>query len=249
MITVKNLFFDYPGKRALNDVSFTVHTNTVTGLVGPNGAGKTTLLRCLAALQDPSAGSITLEQDNIQYKVEDEPRKIHQLCSYLSDFFGLYDELTVKQCLTYIAWSKGCAKETIENKIKVAAQKLQLEDYLNTKTFKLSRGLRQRVAIAQSIVQEPKILFLDEPASGLDPEARYNLSQLLLELRSHGLTIMVSSHILSELEDYCTHMLVIDQGSILDHRALNTDPDAPKQNMQSVYLELMQRNTPHDPKS
>lgn len=248
MIIVEHLFFDYPGKKTLNDISFKIQTNTVTGLVGPNGSGKTTLLRCLAALQQPSSGHIILEEEGVRYQVEDEPRKIHQLCSYVSDFFGLYDELTVKQCLQYIAWSKGCLEHTIEQKIQLAVERLQLEKYLNVKASTLSRGLRQRVAIAQSIVQEPKILFLDEPASGLDPEARYHLSQLLLELRSHGLTIIVSSHILSELEDYCTHMLVIQSGKILDHRALAVETSN-DQNMQSVYLELMQRNTPNDPQS
>lgn len=240
MIIAKHLFFDYSGKRALNDVSFTLETNTITALVGPNGAGKTTLLRCLSALQETSSGEIIIEQDNIRYKVEDEPRKIHQLCSYLSDFFGLYEALTVKQCLTYIAWSKGCPEQMVETKVNLAAQRLNLSDYLNTKAFKLSRGLRQRLAIAQSIVQEPKLLFLDEPASGLDPEARYHLSELLLNLQKQGLTILVSSHILTELEHYCTHMLVIHQGKILDHRSLSGESD-----MQSIYLELM-RDTEND---
>ncbi len=249
MITVENLCFDYPGKRALNNISFTIPTNSITALVGPNGAGKTTLLRCVAALEDFTSGKIVIEQDTEKYKVEEEPRKIHKITSYLSDFFGLYEDLTVSQCLTYLAWSKGCPPHLVANQIEIAAQKLQLEAYLSIKASKLSRGLRQRLAIAQSIVQEPKILLLDEPASGLDPQARYDLSKLLLELQTHGLTILVSSHILSELEDYSTHMIVIDHGKILDHRPLIQDGSKPPQSMQSIYLELMQRNNTHDHQS
>ena len=242
MIIVEHLFFDYAGKRALNDVSFTIEPQTITALVGRNGAGKTTLLRCLVALQESTSGQITIEDEGQKYTVEDEPRKIHELCSYLSDFFGLYEELTVRQCLSYIAWSKKCPAHEVDNKIEIAAKRLDLTNYLDIKAFKLSRGLRQRLAIAQSIILEPKILFLDEPASGLDPEARYHLSQLLVELQKQGMTILVSSHILTELEDYCTHMLVIDQGQILDHRALDLESENSK-SMQSIYLELIQRNT------
>jgi len=242
MITVKELCFDYPGKRALHNVSFTIPTGSITALVGPNGAGKTTLLGCLAGLRDFSSGEIIITHNHIEYKVAEEPRKVHQLCGYLSDSFGLYDELTVKQCLRYMAWSRGCPEHLVENQIQITAHKLHLEEYLNKKAGTLSRGLAQRLAIAQTIIQEPKILFLDEPASGLDPQARYELSQLLLALQKHGLTIIVSSHILSELEDYCTHMLVLDKGHILGHCEITPEhklKDQNQKNMQALYLELI----------
>lgn len=249
MIIAEHLFFDYPGKRALNDISFKLEANTITALVGPNGAGKTTLLRCLAALQESSSGRILIEQDNVQYNVEDEPRKIHGLCSYLSDSFGVYEDLTVRQNLRYIAWSKGCPEKLVEEKIEIASKRLKLENYLETKAFKLSRGLRQRLAIAQSIVEPPKILLLDEPASGLDPQARYELSQLLLNLQQEGMTILVSSHILTELEDYCTHMLVIRNGKLLGNVALSGTGLNQNKNMQSLYLELMQKDEQNDTQS
>lgn len=214
-IIVNQLSYDYPGKRALDNVSFTIEDNTITALVGPNGAGKTTLMRTMAALTSPMKGSIKMDQ----WDVDTHPREVHNICSYLSDFFGLYDQLTVAQCLTFFALSHGLT-QNLKERVRFTAQQLQIEDQLQNKAGKLSRGLRQRLAIAQVIIHEPKILLLDEPAAGLDPSARHHLSELLRSLQKKGMTIIVSSHILSELEDYCTHMLVIDGGKLIKHCSL-----------------------------
>ncbi len=216
MINVKDLSFDYPGKRALNHVSFNITPNTITALVGPNGAGKTTLLRCLAALDTPMDGNIKMDG----WETDRYPRKVHEVCSYLSDFYGLYDELSVSQNLTYFAWSHHC-QGNISQLVEETAKRLQIWEYKDVAAGKLSRGLRQRLAIAQTIIHKPKILLLDEPASGLDPEARFNLSKLLMTLQKEGMTIVVSSHILSELEDYSTHMIVLDNGELVKQCALS----------------------------
>ncbi len=216
MIQIDDLCYDYPGKRALNHVSCHIAANTITALVGPNGAGKTTLLRCLSALDSPMRGKITIDG----WDTDRFPRKIHEISSYLSDFFGLYDELTVEQNLQFYAWSRRCASNQTETLVAQAAERLQLTEYRKVAAGKLSRGLRQRLAIAQTIIHNPKILFLDEPASGLDPEARHHLSQLLLSLKAQGMTLIVSSHILAELEDYSTHMLVIQNGKLIQQCAL-----------------------------
>lgn len=240
MIHVENLCFDYPGKRALDQVSFHIEPHTITALVGPNGAGKTTLLRCLAALETPTQGKITIEG----WDVDRYPRKIHALAGYLSDIFGLYDTLTVTQNLTFFAASHHCPSSQIPQLVHEAAERLELLNYLNTPAGKLSRGLRQRLAIAQTIISKPKVLLLDEPASGLDPEARYNLSKLLLTLQKEGITLIVSSHILSELEDYSTHMLVMDQGKCLQYCNLKDYQNADsKHSMQEVYLNIVRQNT------
>ncbi len=216
MINVNDLSFDYPGKRALNHVSFNITPNTITALVGPNGAGKTTLLRCLAALDTPMDGNIKMDS----WETDRYPRKVHEICSYLSDFYGLYDELTVTQNLTYFAWSHHC-RGNIPQLVAQTAKRLQIWEYKDVAAGKLSRGLRQRLAIAQTIIHKPKILLLDEPASGLDPEARFNLSKLLMTLQKEGMTIVVSSHILAELEDYSTHMIVLDNGELVKQCALS----------------------------
>jgi len=211
LMRVEKLCFEYPSVRALDNVCFEVETNSITALVGPNGAGKSTLLRCLAALDTPLSGKVYL--DNIN--VTEHAREAHRNIGYLSDFFGLYEDLTVEQCIAYHAAAHGIKKHDISIQTLRAAQRLDISDRMQQKAKELSRGLRQRLAIAQAIVHEPKLLLLDEPASGLDPEARHSLAILFRELRDQGMTLMVSSHILTELEEYSTHMLMLKAGKII----------------------------------
>ena len=214
MIKVSNLNYEYPGKRALKDVSFSIPDASVTALVGPNGAGKTTLLRCLAALDEPFSGEINVAGIDVTR----EPRRVHQVLGYLSDFFGLYDDLTVRQCLSFAAWLHRLPEDTVEGCVRKTASLLELTNWLESKVKTLSRGWRQRLGIAQAIIHNPKLLLLDEPSAGLDPEARVSLSKLFRDLQREGMTLVVSSHILAELEDYCTDMLVLRDGEIAEHR-------------------------------
>ncbi|NIY17770.1 MAG: ATP-binding cassette domain-containing protein [Nitrospinaceae bacterium] len=216
LIEVRNLIFEYPGKRALENVSFTIDPGSVTALVGPNGAGKTTLMNCLAAMARPVSGEITLQD----ISVLDQPRECHRKIGYLPDFFGLYDDLTVRQSLQYMALAQKIPQEKVEDTVDLTARRVHLSDRLNVKAGNLSRGLRQRLAIGQAIIHNPPIILLDEPASGLDPKARHQLAQLLLELRDEGKTLMVSSHILTELQDYSTHMMVIHDGQLAEHTSI-----------------------------
>jgi len=218
MIAVEHVLFDYPGVRALDDVSVAIAKGTITALVGPNGAGKTTLLRCLAALDTPHEGRILIEGVDIF----DEPRRAHRFIGYLPDFYGLYDTLTVRQCLTYAAGSQGVANAKIRGAVGEAAGRFRITDLLDRRASDLSRGQRQRLAIAQATVHGPRLLLLDEPAAGLDPEARNDLSQTLLALARDGVTIIVSSHILTELEDYCTDLLILSRGKLVEQRPLGS---------------------------
>lgn len=208
MIEVEGVVYDYPTARALHGVSFTVAPGAVLALVGPNGAGKSTLMRCIAALDTPTEGTIRV----VGMDTGADPRGVHQAIGYLPDFFGLYDELTVRRALIYAARSRGVAPGRAGEAAEAAAARVQLSDRLEARAGELSRGLRQRLAIAQTIVHEPRALLLDEPAAGLDPEARRSLSDLILSLAGGGMTIMVSSHILAELEDYSSQMLMIRDG-------------------------------------
>lgn len=216
LIRVENLVFDYPSQRALNGVSFEVLPHSITGLVGPNGAGKTTLMRCIASLEIPVAGRI--EVDGLD--VQEEPREIHRRMGYLSDFFGLYDDLTVEQCLAHRAGVQLVAPGQSRGLVEKAAARTGLSDRLGQKAGELSRGLRQRLAIAQSILHEPRIVLLDEPASGLDPEARQDLAELIRQLSQQGMTLIVSSHILAELADYCSHMMILCDGQLVEHQQI-----------------------------
>ncbi len=232
MLSVEHLSYDYPGTRALQDVSFDVVPQSITALVGPNGAGKTTLLRCMAALTEPIAGRVLLEGRD----VHEEPRESHKAMGYLSDFFGLYDELTVLQCLRHQAAAQGVAADSQAELVERAAERVSLADRLNKLAGALSRGLRQRLAIAQAILHEPRIVLLDEPASGLDPEARQSLSELLLRLRAEGMTLIVSSHILAELRDYSSHMLILRDGRLVHHGPVTDEGQGEEQ--VAVVIEL-----------
>ncbi len=215
-IEVSGLLFEYPGVRALDDVSFSVAESSVTALVGPNGAGKTTLLRCLAGLEEPLLGSIHVAGVDVL----EEPRAVHRRIGYLSDFYGLYDALTVRQCFAHAAASHGVADEALEAAVARTAERLGLGELLARRAAELSRGQRQRVAIGQALIHDPQVLMLDEPASGLDPEARHSLAVLFTRLAGEGMTLLVSSHILAELDEYSTHMLVMRQGRIIESKAL-----------------------------
>lgn len=216
MIEIKNLNFEYPGVLALDNVSLTVEERDITALVGPNGAGKTTLLRCIAALDFPVSGSIHVNGIDVLK----HPRQTHQQIGYLADFYGLYSQLTVEKALRYAAMSHSIEQDRVSHAVNNAAHRLGIHDRLQQQVSTLSRGLTQRLAIAQAIVHEPKLLLLDEPASGLDPEARRSLSELFITLQEQGMTLLVSSHILAELEEYSTSMVIIRDGKIIEHQRL-----------------------------
>ena len=215
-ITVANICYEYPGVRALDDVSFNIKRGGVTALVGPNGAGKTTLLRCIAGLDRPMLGTISLAGIDVL----DEPRLAHERIGYLSDFFGLYDTLSVRRTLAYAAAAHGVKGQDIEATVALTAAQLSITSLLDRRCSELSRGQRQRTAIGQAIVHKPQLLLLDEPAAGLDPEARHALAKLFTQLRDGGMTLLVSSHILAELDEYSTDMLVLRGGKIIEHRSL-----------------------------
>ncbi|WP_425525932.1 ABC transporter ATP-binding protein [Vandammella animalimorsus] len=216
LIEIDQLVFEYPGHRALDGISLRLERGSVTALVGPNGAGKSTLLRCMAGLETPLSGQIRI--DGIS--VIDAPRQVHRKLGYLSDFFGLYEGLRVRQCLAYAALAVGVARQQLPGRVAQVAQAMDLTALLQRRPGELSRGQRQRLAIGQAIIHSPQVLLLDEPASGLDPQARSSLAALFRQLQAQGMTLLVSSHILSELDEYSTHILSIRQGRIVSHEDL-----------------------------
>ena len=216
IISATNVVFDYATKRALFGVSIEVPRGATLAVVGPNGAGKSTLMRVLAGLDAPVAGTVIVDGVDVLAA----PRLAHTKLGYLADFFGLYDELTVAQCLRHSASIRGVPDTGVAAAIARSAARLGLSDRLSETAGQLSRGLKQRLAIAQALIHEPKVLLLDEPAAGLDPEARASLSGLFRQLRSDGMTLVVSSHILAELEEYSTHMLAIRDGRVAEFTAV-----------------------------
>lgn len=217
LVEIRNLVYEYPKSRALDNVSFALHEGNITALVGPNGAGKSTLMRCMAALTRPLSGDIFINGID----VVENPRETHRLLGYLSDFFGLYEDLTVQKSLIHAAALRGLFDSEAKIAFDFVVERLDIAPLLEKKNNELSRGQRQRVGIAQAIIHKPKIVLLDEPASGLDPEARHQLSSLLKLLNQEGISFLVSSHILTELEEYSNELLVIGDGKILDQKSLN----------------------------
>ncbi len=243
MLNVEKLTFEYDGKNVLQNVSFSVRKGSVVALVGPNGAGKTTLMRCLVALAQPVSGRILV--DGLDTRLN--PREVHRRTGYLSDFFGLYDRLSVHKCLLHTASCHNIMGDAQKERVEDVIQNTGLQDYRDKKAGSLSRGYRQRLGVAIATLHKPKILILDEPASGMDPEARVKLSELMLRLKAQGMTILVSSHILAELEDYCDDMLVLREGRLVDHVVYDAERPAQRRHVvvsclhpQEKYVALLE---------
>jgi ABC-2 type transport system ATP-binding protein len=211
MINTLGLTKYYDTRPAVRDVSLYVPAGEICGLIGPNGAGKTTLLKMLAGLLRPTSGKI--EVGGIE--VGTEPKQLHQIVGYVPDTFGLYDELTVRHFMQYFARAHRVPQEQVERRIGGVLELTNLTSKYEEPVGALSRGMRQRLVIAKTLLHAPKVLLLDEPASGLDPVARMDLCDLIKELGALGTTLIVSSHILTELADFCTSVVIMEQGHVI----------------------------------
>lgn len=229
---------EYATVRVLNDISFDLPAGRVLALVGPNGAGKTTLLAALAGMHALSAGTIRFQgASDVVYDTVDTLRALRAHLGVLLDRFGLYPTLTARECITYAARSRGVSAGDIDRYVRWTLDFCALNEYADTRTETLSRGWRQWVGIAQALVARPRVLLLDEPASGLDPGARERLGERLRWLsEKERVTTVVSSHILSELEGYADAMLIIADGRIRAfYASIPADPHA----LRTLYREAL----------
>ena len=208
-----NLTKRYGKLVALNNLHLNIEEGECFGYIGPNGAGKTTTIKILATLLQPTWGEARICGHVIGY----ESRKIRPLIGYVPDFFGAYEDMVVQQYLEFFASAYNI---TGKQRTRVVGDVLELTD-LSVKrdalVDSLSRGMQQRLSIARVLLHDPKVLLLDEPASGLDPRARIEIRELLKELRRMGKTIIISSHILHELAELCTTVGILEQGVLLYH--------------------------------
>jgi ABC-2 type transport system ATP-binding protein len=211
MINTLGLTKYYDTRPAVRDVDMFVPAGEICGLIGPNGAGKTTLLKMLAGLLRPTSGKIEISG----IEVGAEPKQLHEIVGYVPDTFGLYDELTVRHFMQYFAKAHRVPKEQMERRIAGVLGLTNLTSKYHEPVGALSRGMRQRLVIAKTLLHAPKVLLLDEPASGLDPMARMDLCDLIKELGALGTTLIVSSHILTELADFCTSVIIMEQGHVI----------------------------------
>jgi ABC-2 type transport system ATP-binding protein len=220
IVETRNLYKRYGALVAVQDANLKVERGQVVGLIGPNGAGKTTLLRMLTTLLPPTSGEVQLLGLEARSPYEAVRRQI----GYMPDFFNLYDGLTLDECVRFFGRCYGVEAARLESQVAKALDYVDLGEKRFEQIQHLSRGMTQRLGIANVLVHDPPLIILDEPASGLDPEARIRLRDVLKNLARDGKTIIISSHILSELEELCSHVCVmhksriIAQGSIAEIR-------------------------------
>jgi ABC-2 type transport system ATP-binding protein len=211
IVVTQGLVKRYAGTTAVDGLDLDVGAGEIFGLVGPNGAGKTTTLRILATLLSPTAGDASVAG----YDIRRNPDGVRRVLGFMPDVFGVYDDMKVWEYLDFFARCYGIPAAKRTRMIGDLLDLVDLGDKRDSYVQGLSRGMQQRLCLAHTLVHDPQVLLLDEPASGLDPRARVELRELLRELRSLGKTILISSHILPELEELCTSVAIVDHGQVL----------------------------------
>ncbi len=212
MIKVENLTKKYGELAALDGVSFEMQEGEVIGVLGPNGAGKTTLLRILVMFLEPTSGKV--EIDNLDLSNPLYQQDIKSKIGYLPENAPLYEDMTVWEYLNFTGKMQGIKKNNLSEKILNVLEKCGLKDKQNTEISILSKGYRQRVGIAQALIHDPKIVILDEPTTGLDPNQRIEIRDLIKEI-GKSKTVILSSHVLSEVQATCSRILIINKGKIV----------------------------------
>jgi ABC-2 type transport system ATP-binding protein len=213
VVVTRGLVKRYPGTLAVAGLDLEVGQGEIFGLVGPNGAGKTTTLRILATLLAPTSGHAEVAGIDVRRN----PDAARRVLGFMPDVFGVYDDMKVWEYLDFFARCYGIPGARRRRMIGDLLDLVDLGDKRDSYVQGLSRGMQQRLCLAHTLVHDPQVLLLDEPASGLDPRARVELRELLRELRSLGKTIVISSHILPELEELCTAVAIVDHGQVLAH--------------------------------
>ena len=202
---------------ALDSLSMNITENSIFGFVGPNGAGKTTTMKIMAGLLKADSGSIYINGEDILKN----PKSIRDKIGYMPDFFGVYDDLKVSEYMDFYAGTYYIPYAERGTLIDNLLEVVDLTDKKDTYVDSLSRGMKQRLCLARSLIHDPDLIILDEPASGLDPRARVEMKEILKELREMGKTIIVSSHILPELAEMCSEIGIIDHGKLVTQGTVN----------------------------
>ena len=218
MIRVRNLCKRYDDFQAVRSVDFDVEEGQIFGFIGPNGAGKTTTIRILATLDLPSLGVAEIGG----YDVTEQPERVREIMGFMPDVWGVYPGLSVEEYLEFFAAAYGIERAGRARAVGDVMTLTDLSELSDKRVGTLSKGMKQRLCLAKTLIHDPKLLILDEPANGLDPRARIEFRALLRELASMGKTILISSHILTELSDLVTSVGIIERGRCLMHGDLQT---------------------------
>lgn len=211
IVETRDLTRAYGATLALDHLTLTIPDGAIYGFIGPNGAGKTTTMRILTTLLRQSSGEAWVAG----ISVERDPRGVRHVVGFMPDYFGVYENMKAWEYLDFFGRSNGVPAERRARLIPEVLDLVDLGYKRDDDVMGLSRGMKQRLSLARTMMHDPQLLILDEPASGLDPRARIELRELLKELRALGKTIMISSHILTELAEMCTHIAIVERGRLL----------------------------------
>ncbi|MDR0871354.1 MAG: ABC transporter ATP-binding protein [Planctomycetaceae bacterium] len=210
-VHIAKLVRHFPKTKAVDDISFSFRTGQIYGFVGPNGSGKTTTMRILATLDEPTSGDIFVDGISvIQY-----PDQVRKLVGYMPDTLPAHKDITVHEYLDFFARAYGLKDPKRSIAVKNIEEFTGLTEFKEKTIAQISKGMKQRVSLARTIVHDPAVLVLDEPAAGLDPRARIELRELLKALRELGKAVLISSHILPELGEICDGVAFIEKGKLL----------------------------------
>jgi len=211
MLEIDGLVRHFDKLRAVDNISFSVKRGQVFGFIGPNGAGKTTTMRILATLDLPQEGDVRVAG----VSVIEEPEMARKLTGFMPDYAGVYSTTTVEEYLDFFARSNGLRGDARRSAVEGVIEFMGIGELRERHVERLSKGLKQRVALGRAIIHDPQLLVLDEPAANLDPRARIEFRTLIRELAADGKTVLLSSHILTELSEICDAVAVIEKGKIL----------------------------------
>lgn len=211
MLKIENLKKTYGKIPALDGLNMTISGSALYGFVGPNGAGKTTTVKIIAGLLLPDSGKVTIEGvDALR-----EPAKLRERIGYVPDYFGVYDNLRVSEYMEFFASCYGIDGLKARKRCIELLGQVSLDEKKDFYVDGLSRGMKQKLCLARALIHNPSLLVMDEPTSGLDPRTRYEFKEILKELREQGKTVLISSHILSELSEICTDIGILEQGKVV----------------------------------
>lgn len=237
MIQVKKLSKKYKEVEAVKGISFSVEEGIVFGLLGENGAGKTTTLRMLATMIKPTAGTAIIDGLDLVQQPDIVRGKIGIL---FGGETGLYDRLTARENIEYFGLLNGMSKADINKRVDELSRELDMDEYIDRRVGKFSKGMKQKVSIARSIVHDPEIMLLDEPTTGLDVTSVRIVHDFILDKKKEGKTIIFSSHSMSEVEKLCDVVAIINKGKIVEKSTLKDLKEKFKgNNLEDIFVELV----------
>jgi sodium transport system ATP-binding protein len=240
LIQIQNLTKSFKSITAVDNVSFTVNKGEIVGLLGENGAGKTTTLRMLATMLKPTGGTATVDG----YDIKSEPDKVRgQIGILFGGEVGLYDRLTARENIKYFAELNGMNKKETEDSINYLVEMLDMREYIDRRVGKFSRGMKQKVAIARSIVHKPSVMLFDEPTAGLDVTAARIVQDFIVKCKEDNKAIVFSSHSMNEVERLCDRIVIIHKGKILEEGTILELKEKYKDNnMENIFMQLVGDN-------